>query len=83
MYNVSPLPKTLEMAARIRIGNEALAKILTSHNEDLGNIEVVTEKKVRSQRKMVYGEAVNKRKGADAHGMQDFIFIICNKSHVK
>ena len=42
------------MAARLDVGNEALAKILTSHNIDLGNNMIVTEKKVRTLKKGVH-----------------------------
>ena len=61
------------MAARLNVGNEALAKILTSHNIDLGNNLIVREKKVRTQTQGVYCEAVNRIHGADAFGTWGYI----------
>lgn len=56
------------MATRLGVGNEALAKILSCHNKDVGRDEIVTAKKVRSQKRRVHHEAVNSRIGAEAHG---------------
>ena len=67
-YNLSPLFRTVSMASRLGVGNEALAKLLTCHNMDNGCEELVTQKKVRSQKTRVYKEAVASRKGTDAHG---------------
>ena len=50
-----------------------MTKILTSHNVDLGNNLIVTENKVRTQRKGVYCEAVKRRHGADAFGTWGYI----------
>ena len=65
---MTPLPRTAEMASRLGIGNEAVAKILTCHNMDLGSPQVVTEKKIRGQRAAVQNEAIQKRKGLSVPG---------------
>ena len=64
------------MAARLGVGNEALAKILTCHNMDRGERKVVTEKKIRCQKALVYKEAVASRHGLAAHGKHFFYTFI-------
>ena len=68
VYNMTPIRRTAAVASRLGVGNEALAKILTSHNLECGDGTIITEKKVRCQRSMVFNEAIEKRKGMTAYG---------------
>ena len=72
VYNTTPLRRTAEVASRLGISNEAVAKVLSCYNMDLGNGVIVTEKKVRCQKSTVYDEAIEKRKGMEAPGKTYF-----------
>jgi hypothetical protein len=66
------LRNTASVAARLNVGNEALAKILTSYNCDTGSPVVITEKKVRSQKTLAYQEAKATRMNLDVHGKLEY-----------
>ena len=71
-YNTTPLQNATEMAVRLGIGNEALAKLLTCYNRDLdltSKTDIVTEGKIRSQKKLLFENACNKKRGMDVYGI--------------
>ena len=68
VYNKTPLRQSAKMAARLGIGHESMAKLLTSYNGDIGRDEIVTEKKVRCQKSIVFKEALTKRIGKVIYG---------------
>ena len=74
-YNTTPLPNATEMAVRLGIGSEALAKLLSCYNLDVNltsNADIVTEGKIRSQKKLLFEDACNKKRGLDVHGESSY-----------
>ena len=63
---------------RLGIGSEALAKLLTCYNIDMNlnsNTDIVTEKKIRSQKKILFEEACDKKRKLHVKGTNILIFL--------